>query len=116
MKWQIKISSKARSDIEAVLVWTLNNFGQNKHDEYVELLGLALNEIAVNPKCIRARQRPELHRNAWVIHIARRGRKARHLFIYRIDPKGHIEVSRFLHDSMDLRMHVPEDFGPASPA
>jgi toxin ParE1/3/4 len=114
MKWQIKLSSKARLDIQGALEWTLSNFGQKKHDEYLELIGLALNDIGVDPKSVRARQRPELHRDAWVIHIGRRGKKARHLFIYRIHLNGQVEVGRFLHDSMDLQRHLSEGFDPDS--
>jgi toxin ParE1/3/4 len=110
MKWYIKLSSVAKSDIESALDWTVREFGESKHDEYVDLIGLALSEIAVEPDGLGARKGPELHRDARVFHIGRPGKRARHLLVYRIRPGGVVEVARLLHDAMDLKRHLPEGF------
>lgn len=43
------------------------------------------------------------------LHVARQGRKGRHLVMFRVAPERVIEVLRLLHDSMDLSRHWPND-------
>ena len=45
-----------------------------------------------------------------LLHLARPGRRARHFPLYRIAADGHIEIGRLLHDSMQLRRHLPKGF------
>ena len=110
MKWRLKLSSIARRDIDDALQWTLDNYGQKKQDQYVELIGLALTEIVNNPHTPRGHKRPSLHRDARTFHIGRRGKHARHLFVYRIGKSDAIEVARFLHDTADFPAHLPDEF------
>jgi len=110
MSWQIKLSPKARLDIEQVLDWTLEQFGPIQHAAYLALIRSALDEMASDPTGSRATHRPELRANVWVFHITRRGHRARHLFVYRISETNTIDVARFLHDSMDLIRHLPPDY------
>jgi len=110
MSWQVNLSSLARQDIERALEWTHVKFGKRKHDEYLKLIGLALEAIGVNPHDPRSRSRPELHRDARTFHIGRRGHKARHLFVYRINRNRALDVARFLYDGMDLARHLSDDF------
>ena len=110
MNWTIKLAASARHDISQALNWTLENFGRKKHDQYLELVRLALNDIATNPTGERTKERPELHAEARTLHIGRPGKRARHLFLYRMNTNRSIDVGRFLHDAMELSRHLPEEF------
>ena len=110
MSWRVRLSEPARRDIQHALRHTLERFGAAQHDDYQALIRLALVEIATNPTSIRAKRRPELHPDAFAWHIARPGRRARHLFIYRIGPDDVVEIARFLHDAMDIKRHLPDEF------
>jgi toxin ParE1/3/4 len=108
MSHRIKLSRKARKDIENALAWSLDQFGERQHDAYQELIREALVEIADDPTAPPARERPEIRKGIWTFHIARRGRHARHLFVYRLKRNGEVDIVRFLHDAMDLPQHLPK--------
>ncbi len=110
MTWQLRISAAARHDIEEALQNTLDRFGRSKHDEYRDLIRLALVDIAQDPQALPAKHRGELHPDALVFHLGRAGRRARHLFVYRIADDGVVEVGRLLYDGMDVVQHLPTDY------
>jgi plasmid stabilization system protein ParE len=95
----LRISDRAARDIEGALAYTLDQFGARKQSIYRALIRDALTDIAADPDRAPAKRRPELHPDARTFHIARRGRPARHFFLYRL-----------LHDSMDLQRHLPHGF------
>jgi len=107
---KLRFSNRAIQDIEQVLAYTLTQFGDSKYEEYKELIRKALTDIAADPNRRPARRRPELHRDAWTFHIARRGKRARHFFLYRVMGEEFIDVGRLLHDSMDLEGNLPDGF------
>lgn len=111
MSWRIRLAATTKRQIADVLAKTLDEFGERKHAEYLELIGLALEEIAADPAGPRSATRAELHPDARTFHIARAGKRARHIFVYRIRPGGWIDVGRFLYDGMDLARHLPRGFG-----
>jgi toxin ParE1/3/4 len=104
----IIISPSARAQIREVLAFTRDRFGVRKAQEYSLLIRLALKELAENAEV--GKRRPEIHPDAWTYHIGKRGKKARHLFLYRI--RETVEVARFLYDAMHLPDHVPEEWLP----
>jgi toxin ParE1/3/4 len=107
MSFRLRISAAAVRDIEQVLAHTLQEFGLRQYEEYKDLIRTALAEIAANPNRPTARLRPELHPNARTFHLARPGRHARHFLLYRV-VGDYVDVGRLLHDSMDLRRHLPK--------
>jgi toxin ParE1/3/4 len=111
MTFELRFSPRAVRDIENVLSHTLTRFGEKKYAEYQSLIRQALVDIAADPNSRPAKQRPELHRDARTFHIARPGKRARHFFLYRIAADNFIDIGRLLHDSMDLRRHLPDGFG-----
>jgi toxin ParE1/3/4 len=111
MSWRVVLSSEARRDIEQVLDWTLDRFGQLKHDEYLQLIQSPLERIVENPLRVESRVTAGLKQGMRVLHIGRRGKKARHLFVHRIRPDNVIHVGRLLYDAMDLPRHIDEGFG-----
>jgi toxin ParE1/3/4 len=103
---RIVLSPRADEQIIDVLAFTLARFGEVKYLDYLGLIGTALETLEARPTA--GKQRPEIHPDAWTFHIARRGRRARHLFLYRI--RAEVEIARFLYDSMDLRRQRPPEW------
>jgi plasmid stabilization system protein ParE len=97
---------RAEAQIADVLSYTLLQFGEAKYFEYRELIGLAIEALEITPTA--GKHRPEIHPDAWTYHIARPGRKARHLFLYRITAQ--VEVASFLYDAMDLPRQRPREW------
>ena len=95
-------------DISAVLHWSLEQFGPRQAAKYDELVRQALKEISTNPFNPRSHARHLIGKKVRTLHIARRGGKARHLFVYRVETKA-IRILRLLHDSMDLDANLPEE-------
>jgi toxin ParE1/3/4 len=113
MKYKLRFSACAIHDMQQVLEHTLREFGESNHEQCKALIRQALLDIAADPDRPPAKRRPELHPTARTFHIARRRKRARHFFLYRIDGKQrYVDVGRFLHDSMDLERHLPERFSP----
>jgi toxin ParE1/3/4 len=98
--------------MDAILTHTYDQFGARKHREYQKLIVAALAEIASRPNGPRARHMPGIHPDARTLHISRRGKPARHFFLYRVMEDEFIHIGRLLHDSMDLKRHLPKGFDP----
>jgi len=105
----VRFSADADRDITAVGEWTLENFGARQRAAYATLINLAIQEIASNADTPLARRRPDLGREVSVMPIARTGRPARHILVFRMHANNDIEILRLLHDSMDLPRHVQDD-------
>jgi plasmid stabilization system protein ParE len=105
---KLVLAPLAERDIDEARQFTRERFGERKDEEYRDLLLLALRTLEENPRS--GRSRPEIFPYAWTYHIGRPGRRARHLFLYRIGDDDTVHIARFLYDGMDLPNHVPEDF------
>jgi toxin ParE1/3/4 len=110
MSFQLRLSNRAVQDIEEILRFTLTHFGEYKYTAYAQLIADALSEIAADPNGPRSKRRPEIHPDVLTIHLSRRGNRARHFILYRVVNDKYIEVARLLHDSMEVRRHLPEHF------
>lgn len=115
MSFTLRFSNRAVQDIENVLAYTLAHFGSRKHEEYKTLIREALSDIASDPHRAAAKRRPEIHPDARTFHIGRRGRRARHFFLYRVASDQFVDIGRLLHDSMELPRHLPDGFGHIEP-
>jgi plasmid stabilization system protein ParE len=104
----VVILPRADAQIIEVLAYTFERFGETKYLDYRDLIGIALRALESRPTA--GKRRPEIHPDAWTYHIARPGRKARHLFIYRI--RTDVEIARFIYDAMDLRRQGPPEWKP----
>jgi toxin ParE1/3/4 len=71
-----------------------------------------LRDLAAGPKVKGARERNEMAKGLFTLHVARRGRKGRHFVMFRIgNDRGRevIEGLRILHDAMDLQRQLLPD-------
>lgn len=120
---QLRLSQEAQEDIEAILAWTDEQFGDGIRVRYEELLVQALPDLAEDPGRPGTIQRPELTKGAFTYHLRHsrdrvsrtrgRIRKPRHFLLYRVAADGYLEIGRVLHDSMDLGPHLPTDYQSA---
>ncbi|HBE69096.1 MAG TPA: plasmid stabilization protein ParE [Planctomycetaceae bacterium] len=115
-----RISSVAESDIEDILAWTHERFGEAARVRYEALIAQAIIDIASNPDRNGCTPRHELAKSASTYHLhwsrnqvseaTGRVKRPRHFLLYRIADNGTIEIGRVLHDSMELARHLPTDF------
>ncbi len=112
MSRRIRILPAVEADIAQVLEATLSRFGVRKYREYARLIRDAMETLAADPNGPPAKRRPEIHRSARTFHIARRGHRARHFFLYRVAADGVVEIARLLYDGMDLAQHLPAGYRP----
>jgi plasmid stabilization system protein ParE len=97
---QVRRLLAVEADIEHALSYTLGRFGVRKYDEYAVLIEEALVALSLDPHAGKAQ--PEIAPEAWTLHIRQRGRKARHLLVYRIPDADLVEVLALAYDGMDL--------------
>ena len=103
---RIKLTGPAQEQIADTLRFTYERFGPSKAREYMKLLDEAQQALASEPRS--GRSRSDIHEEAWTYHIGQPGRRARHLFLYRILDEGEVvEIVALLHDAMDLPRRWP---------
>lgn len=106
MIWRIRLARRADQDIKDILAWTQQQFGPAQTAAYTETLTLALRALIDGPDVLGAKPRDDILPGIRALHVARQGRKGRHLILFRASENQHIDVLRILHDSMDFARHV----------
>lgn len=114
-RWTVRLSAAAEADFRQILRWTTSHFGQAQARIYAATLTSALKALNDGPTVIGVKKRPEIGIDICTLHVARNGRKGRHLVMFRIGSalENVIDVLRLLHDSMDLERHIPPTELPA---
>jgi plasmid stabilization system protein ParE len=82
------------------LTFTLHRFGTRKYDDYAALVQGALDQLALDPRA--GKPRPDIAPDDWTLHITQRGRRARHMLLYRMPQADEVEVLALAYDGMDL--------------
>ena len=114
------LAPAAVADIEAILTRTEEQFGSQARIRYQALLIRAIADVADRPNRGGSRARAELAASARTYHLdhsknhvtvaAGRVKRPRHFLLYRVRNDGIVEIGRVLHDSMDLRRHLPDAY------
>jgi toxin ParE1/3/4 len=117
-----RLSRFAERDIEILLEWSQERFGEKARIHYEALLARAITDVAADPERAGSRERPELAPGARTYHLRHsrdtvpkrvgRVKRPRHFLLYRVVQDGQIEIGRVLHDGMDLDRHLPEEYRP----
>ncbi len=120
MAHRFRISERAERDIESILAWTHEHFGEHARLRYEALLAKSIVDIAADPARPGSLTRAEIAPDARTYHLrhsrdrvpARVGRvrRPRHFLLYREAEDGCIEIARVLHDAMELERHLPEEY------
>lgn len=114
MARSLRFSQGALDDIEVVLRWTCDHFGEQQAIKYSALIRKAISEIQARPEMILFRPRPEIHPDARIYHLSQAGKAARHFFIFRFESDSRIVVDALVHDSKDLARHMFREYGPGA--
>lgn len=117
---EVVIAPMAGEDIASILAWTHEHFGPQIRRRYRNLIATAIEQLADNPYLIGACQREEIADNCRTYHLFFRRqsagrprdriRRPRHFLLYRVSESNVVEISRVLHDSMELTEHLPEEY------
>lgn len=120
-----RLSPQAERDIEAILAWTHAEFGPKARLRYEALLTRAILDLASSPERAGSHDRPEIAPSARTYHLrhgrdrvkksACRVQRPRHFLLDRVNDDNQVEIARVLHDGMDLRRHLPEDYQTPEP-
>ena len=120
-----RLSPLAEADLESILAWTHENFGEEGRLRYEALLVRAILDVANDPQRPGCHSRPELAAGAMTYHFVHsrdhvpkatgRVKKPRHFLLVRVAADGCLEIGRVLHDSMDLERHLPEEYQAPTP-
>ena len=107
----MRIAGAVGADLEAIIAWTLEKFGDVQAGIYARTLSSGVQALLAGPEQPDIKARPEIGKGLFTLHVARKGRRGRHFVLFRADAdpaRREIDVLRILHDSMDLARHVPE--------
>jgi len=103
--WTIRLSTAAAADFRSILHWTTRQFGAQQARVYEQTLISALQTLRTGPSACGARARPDIETGLYTLHVARGGRKGRHIILFRMGRMADtdvIDVIRLLHDAMDI--------------
>jgi toxin ParE1/3/4 len=106
-EWRVRLGAVAKLDLASILGWTTENFGARQARIYRDTIVRTITELQKGPDLPGSRLRNEIGRDVRIVHVAGGGRRGRHFLLYKVVQPGVIEVARILHDSMDLRRHMP---------
>lgn len=110
-RWPVLITPAAESDINQIVEWTAERYGDAQARAYADALSAAVDAHEDGPTVPGARQRHDLGADLYALHVGREGHKGRHFVVFRIGrDQGDdvIAVLRVLHDAMDLTRHLPK--------
>jgi|SRR6266404_4349411 len=108
--WQVRLTATAESDFQNIIAWILEQFGDRQAHIYADTISAALPALTAGPTTVGARERTEIGKGLFTLHVAQGGHKGSHFVLFRVGPnksQRQIEILRLLHDAMDLRLHIP---------
>ena len=97
---EFKLTNKAVKDLSKIWDYTFESWSENQADKYYEMLISSCQEIADNP---------QLGKNYDGIIQSLLGMKTnRHIIFYRTLNENYVEITRILHERMDLKKKITE--------
>ncbi len=106
-RWAVRLTATAEADFQSIIAWTSEQFGDRQAVVYAETLSAAIAALSAGPTAVGSRERREIGKGLFTLHVARDSRKGRHFLLFRVGSNEHqIEVLRLLHDAMDLGLHA----------
>lgn len=97
---EFKLTNKAVEDLSKIWDYTFEVWSERQADRYYEMLISNCQEIADNPDLVKSYNG---------ITLSLLGTKAnRHIIFYRIINKNYVEITRILHERMDLKKRILE--------
>jgi toxin ParE1/3/4 len=106
----VRLTATSEADYQNIIDWTLRQFGERQARIHADTLAAALAALTGGPTTVGARERREIGRGLFTLHVARGGHTGRHFVLVRVvrdERQRQVEVLRLLHHAMDLRLHTP---------
>ena len=95
-----KLTNKAVDDLTQIWNYTFNKWSESQADKYYHMLLDNFNEVA---------NKPDLGKNySGVTENLLGFRAGRHNIFYRMMEENEIEITRILHEQMDLKNRIKE--------
>ncbi len=95
-----KLTNKAVEDLSKIWDYTFEFWSENQADKYYEILISTCQDIADNPV---------LGKNYEEITESLLGMKTnRHIIFYRTQNENYVEITRILHERVDLKKRISE--------
>ena len=111
MNYKLIFLKYAEHDLENILTYTAEQFGEHQYWIYRQLLKEAFELLSADPFNVATREREELFKDARTYNISQPSRKASHFILYRVnEKKAKVEIGRILHKRMDFTTQVPPEF------
>lgn len=110
-RWKVRLAAAAEADVRAIFLWTVEHFGVEQARRYRATIFAAFRDLDDGPEAAGVRDRAEVGRGLKSLHVARHGRRGRHLILFTAGAENRIQILRILHDSMDLARHLPGEHG-----
>jgi len=98
-----RLSLWADQDYEAILAYTLDQWGELQLKKYDELMLSAFRELTKNPLLPFSRTRDDLFPGCRLLRVGQ------HYVLYR-SKDGIIEIARILHVQRELQQHIPKHY------
>lgn len=121
---RLVIAPRALEDIDTILTWTWEEFGEDARNRYAALIDRAIDDVANDPFRIGSKSRPEIATDVRTYHLngsrnrvtksIGRVKKPRHFLLYRVRAEF-VVVGRLLYDGMDLESQLPPGYEVPSP-
>lgn len=105
--WRVLLGAEAERDFVRILAYTLEIFGPRQAEVYETTILAAIAVLDDGPDVPGSAARDELRPGFRSLHVARSGRRGRHVIMYRATAGHVIQVVRILHDAMDFARHIP---------
>lgn len=93
-----QLTNEAVRDLSDIWLYTIETWSEEQADKYYEMLLNTCSNIAANPKAGNS------YNN--IVNDLFGIRANRHIIFYRIINSSEIEISRILHEQMDLKNRI----------
>ncbi|MGC4129036.1 MAG: type II toxin-antitoxin system RelE/ParE family toxin [Bergeyella sp.] len=97
---EYKLSNKAVEDLNQIWEYTFYKWSEKKADNYYNLLLASCQDIANNPNL--GRNHKEINKDLFGF------KSNKHIIFYRMTFNEYVEITRILHERMDLKNRLNE--------
>lgn len=97
---EFKLTNKAVEDLSKIWDYTFEVWSENQADKYYEMLISSCQEIADNP--LLGKNYDGITQNLFGM------RTNRHIIFFRTLNESYVEITRILHERMDLKKRISE--------
>ncbi len=108
-KTEIVLSREAETDLANIAAWTAENYGKKQAEICIDAILDTIDELSVGEP-VRSKPRDEIAIGIRTLHMTKRGRRGRHLLVYKAG-NDRLTIVRILHDSMEVSRHLPTPDG-----